>query len=535
MPRNNQGQYVLPSGNPVVSGTLIESTWANTTMVDIGAELENSLDRNGRGGMLAPFKITDGAITAPGLAFTQETTSGLYRSASGVLNLSVKGSQVQQLEATRVQTIIAGTSTLDVQGTNITVNNAATTWRNSNAPAGDQNGAVEALNDGTLLFGKKTDDRASWNGGIRIGPDNIAYDIKTNLPFAVNPAAGVGYLPLSGGTLTGTLTVHKSDPLIVLYYPTGTVNLRNARIQLSSDGTLYWGRLNDAGGFTGGLVLYASTNQCYDIGTGQRILNLGDAPNLTVSNSDMVDGYHANIGNAANQIVVRAGDNVVYASCYDAGGCRWYNEGGWWRTAQPIYTSSAVKCNDISMNGMGVVNSAGWWHFYNGIESTSHVRAGDQVISWNGHIGGPIRDQGHCTLFMGGNRGCMAWENNELIFNVDNALYKRFQTYNYSDSRLKDNIKPTGVDALEILNGLDVIQYTIKPALAELLGEVEEHRIGLNADQISKVIPEAVSIMSEVGLEPSSIRPENLKMLGYAELVPWIIKAIQQLAQKTNA
>jgi len=136
---------------------------------------------------------------------------------------------------------------------------------------------------------------------------------------------------------------------------------------------------------------------------------------------------------------------------------------------------------------------------------------------------------------MGGNRGCMAWENNELIFNVDNALYKRFQTYNYSDSRLKDNIKPTGVDALEILNGLDVIQYTIKPALAELLGEVEEHRIGLNADQISKVIPEAVSIMSEVGLEPSSIRPENLKMLGYAELVPWIIKAIQQLAQKTNA
>jgi hypothetical protein len=184
------------------------------------------------------------------------------------------------------------------------------------------------------------------------------------------------------------------------------------------------------------------------------------------------------------------------------------------------------------MNGLGVVNSAGWWYFYNPIRSTGEVHGTNIVADGGFHMGGFIRDQGHCTLAMGGNRGCMAWENNKLIYNVDNALYKEFQTYNYSDSRLKSNVKPSKVDALETLNGLDIIQYTIKPALAKLIGVDEEHRIGLNADQISQVIPEAVSIASEVGLEPSSIRPENLKMLSYAELVPWIIRAQQQLSAK---
>lgn len=48
MPRNASGVYTLPSGNPVVSGTTIESTWANTTMTDVGNEITNSIDKGGR-------------------------------------------------------------------------------------------------------------------------------------------------------------------------------------------------------------------------------------------------------------------------------------------------------------------------------------------------------------------------------------------------------------------------------------------------------------------------------------------------------
>lgn len=96
MPRNASGIYTLPTGNPVTPGTTIESTWANSTLSDIGTELTNSLSRTGSGGMLAAFRIADGTVAAPGLAFTNETGTGLYRAGSGEMWTAVQGLQVQQ-------------------------------------------------------------------------------------------------------------------------------------------------------------------------------------------------------------------------------------------------------------------------------------------------------------------------------------------------------------------------------------------------------------------------------------------------------
>ncbi len=64
MPRNAQGIYSLPAGNPVVPGTLIETTWANPTMSDIAAALTGSLPRNGSAGMTGPL-ILNGDATLP--------------------------------------------------------------------------------------------------------------------------------------------------------------------------------------------------------------------------------------------------------------------------------------------------------------------------------------------------------------------------------------------------------------------------------------------------------------------------------------
>jgi microcystin-dependent protein len=58
MPRNNQGVYTLPAGNPVVPGTLIETTWANPTMSDIAAALTGSLPRDGSAGMTGPLILS---------------------------------------------------------------------------------------------------------------------------------------------------------------------------------------------------------------------------------------------------------------------------------------------------------------------------------------------------------------------------------------------------------------------------------------------------------------------------------------------
>jgi hypothetical protein len=91
MPRNASGTYTLPSGNPVVAGTTIEATWANTTLNDVANELTNSLSRTGAGGMLAPFRLADGTVGAPGIAFLNETSSGLYRPSASNVSMSVSG------------------------------------------------------------------------------------------------------------------------------------------------------------------------------------------------------------------------------------------------------------------------------------------------------------------------------------------------------------------------------------------------------------------------------------------------------------
>lgn len=48
MPRNGSGSYGLPAGNPVVPSTVISSTWANTTLSDIGTAITQSIANDGQ-------------------------------------------------------------------------------------------------------------------------------------------------------------------------------------------------------------------------------------------------------------------------------------------------------------------------------------------------------------------------------------------------------------------------------------------------------------------------------------------------------
>ena len=81
MPRNASGTYSLPEP-PVVTNTTIESADENSIRNDLAAELTNSLDRNGRGGMLAPFRLYDGSEAVPGLGFVNDMNCGAWRSGT---------------------------------------------------------------------------------------------------------------------------------------------------------------------------------------------------------------------------------------------------------------------------------------------------------------------------------------------------------------------------------------------------------------------------------------------------------------------
>jgi hypothetical protein len=95
MPRNAQGIYSLPSSNPVVEGTVIEATWANETMDDIATQLNNVITRDGTLGPTGPFLFADGSAAAPGIAFTSQPGTGIYRNSSNSgLGFSSQGVQI---------------------------------------------------------------------------------------------------------------------------------------------------------------------------------------------------------------------------------------------------------------------------------------------------------------------------------------------------------------------------------------------------------------------------------------------------------
>jgi hypothetical protein len=111
MPRNVSGTYTLPLP-PVVPNTVIQAAWGNTTTEDIAQGITDSLDRQGRGGMLAPFRLPDGGVLQPAWAFNAETGTGAYRESPGVLSFAIMGVKVGQFSAAGFKANLVGPFTV---------------------------------------------------------------------------------------------------------------------------------------------------------------------------------------------------------------------------------------------------------------------------------------------------------------------------------------------------------------------------------------------------------------------------------------
>jgi len=105
MPRDVSGNYTLPPLNPVVGGTVIDIAWANNTMGDIATQLNNVFTRDGVLGPTGTFKIIDGTLATPGLAFNSELGLGIFREAQNVLSVAIGGAVVARFKPTGVETV----------------------------------------------------------------------------------------------------------------------------------------------------------------------------------------------------------------------------------------------------------------------------------------------------------------------------------------------------------------------------------------------------------------------------------------------
>lgn len=92
MPRDVNGTYTLPGGNPVVPNTTITSNWANITLSDIATALTNSL-------------AIDGSVTNAKLATNSVSTSKIQDSAITGNKIAVGAVGTDRLTSTQLQSL----------------------------------------------------------------------------------------------------------------------------------------------------------------------------------------------------------------------------------------------------------------------------------------------------------------------------------------------------------------------------------------------------------------------------------------------
>ena len=210
---NGSGSYTAPAGNPVVTGTVVTSTWANGLVTDIGNTFGNVLPRDGQAPMSAPLRLTDGTNTQPGITFNSDTNTGLYRPGAGLLSLTVSGTETLRAVAGR---ILVGTTT-DDGTTKLQVN--------GNISATNLTGAIANLSGNLNLTG--TAQRITGDFSNATVANRVMLQSSTT-----NGATVVGILP-NGTSTDGAISVYNNSSTV--NNSAGTLYANAADVRISSD------------------------------------------------------------------------------------------------------------------------------------------------------------------------------------------------------------------------------------------------------------------------------------------------------------
>ncbi len=164
MARNGSGTYNLPAGNPVVTGTTISSTWANSTLSDMATALTGSIATDGQTTPVANLPMGTYAHTNVGNATvrTMYGTAGQVQDNTFQYLTSVSGADVVTATAAvgmtayvtgqRFTLVAAGTNTgavtlnINSIGAKAVTKNGTTTLAAGDIASGQ---AVEVVYDGT--------------------------------------------------------------------------------------------------------------------------------------------------------------------------------------------------------------------------------------------------------------------------------------------------------------------------------------------------------------------------------------------------
>lgn len=286
MARDGAGNYILPSGNPVVTGTAISSTTHNNTNSDIATALTNSLAKNGE-------TVPTGNLPMGGFRHTNVGDSS-SRSHYSTVN------QTQDNEF-NTATSVAGTNTITAS-----LAPAITSYAAGMivvlTPANNNTGATTlALNGLTALDVQKNNAAALVDGDLVAGiPAVLVLDSGGDDWILLNPMtlSGVG-LTLSGNaTIGGTLDVTGAVTLNSTLGVTGAATLTSLTVNgvsVNSTSILTSGTLADARVAASNVTQHQTA---LSIGASQLTGTLADA-RVVASN---VTQHQASLGASASTV-----------------------------------------------------------------------------------------------------------------------------------------------------------------------------------------------------------------------------------------
>ncbi|EFB2773073.1 tail fiber domain-containing protein [Escherichia coli] len=203
--------------------------------------------------------------------------------------------------------------------------------------------------------------------------------------------------------------------------------------------------------------------------------------------------------------MIKAGERVPYNSEYalirgDISGGAWVD----WR-ARPA--GLLVDCQDSRNQAYNIWKATHW---------------GEQHLAAMGvHAGG---GNPHVILHVGGNDYGFAFNGD---FTAGAAVYCN-DVYIRSDRRLKINVEDYEENAVDKVNKLKVKTYDKVKSLSDR--EVIGHEIGIIAQDLQEVLPEAVST-SSVG---SQDNPEEILTISNSAVNALLIKAVQEMSEENK-
>lgn len=245
--RNSTGNYTLPSTwNPVVSGTPITKDWANGTLSDLATEVTSSLDRSGRGGMLAPLRTPYGSAAAPAHSFSSEPSTGMYLDTVNDLGIAVNGQRRLRLTNTAITAhlpvsldttlAVGGASTFSLGNLYLTSTAAQGVYRTGGSlflSTTDANGLILQTNGTTrwVVNGSNgnitpaTTSQSITSGALTL--NGGALTLSQSAAQAINKSGG----SLAVGTTdSNTLTFKTAGTTRVTLDTSGNVNLAGGKV-----------------------------------------------------------------------------------------------------------------------------------------------------------------------------------------------------------------------------------------------------------------------------------------------------------------